>query len=460
MDSERTLPHDLTAERALLGSALLGSEGVLELGLKPDDFFRVAHRRIFQAMLVLEEKRQALDFTTLRGLLERSGELEDVGGPAYLSALVDGMPRAAHVGAYAEIIKGLALRRAVIFGANRLAAEAYDGDSEPAQLVQQADDWIEQLGGQHGGPGLIGQMGMTSELLGDLEARFARGQAIQGAPTGFADLDALTFGLHRKDLILLAARPSMGKSCLAAQIAHSVAKTGAGVAYFSLEMSRLAVEYRLLAGLSSVILFRVLSGRLNEWDWARLSIGIAELGRIPLAVDDTGTITVSEIRNRARRYRSEQQSLGLVVVDYLQLLEGKLGHSENRTSQVAEISRRLKNLAKDLDVPVLALSQLSRPSEGKKRRPRLSDLKESGSLEQDADLVLFIHQDGDDDTAVSGPMELIIGKQRNGPTGSVEVTFEKEFVRFTDVSQTQARHEEQARALGGVLPDMETHRAG
>ena len=251
----------------------------------------------------------------------------------------------------------------------------------------------------------------------------------------------------------------MGKSALAAQIAYSVARSGAGVAFFSLEMSRLSVEYRLLAGLSSVILFRLLSGRLAEGDWARLSTGMSQLGDVPLAVDDTGTITVSEIRSRSRRYRSEQ-SLGLIVVDYLQLVEGNVVHrSENRTGQVAEISRRLKNLAKDMDVPVLALSQLSRPSEGKKRRPRLSDLKESGSLEQDADLVLFLHQDGDDDTAVAGPMELIIGKQRNGPTGSVEVTFEKEFVRFTDVSQTEARRVETG-TLGGVLPEVETHRAG
>jgi replicative DNA helicase len=428
--SERTLPHNLEAERSVLGAILLHQDAfnlaaeVIDSG----DFFRDAHRRIFDRMVKLSERNDAIDLVTLKDELGRAGELDEVGGPAYIAALVDGVPRSMNVEYYARIIKEKATLRNLIFSANKILSTAYEGAEEADLILDQAEHAIFAIADDKIREGFVSLRELAHSSLDTIEKLHARKELVTGVPTGFTDLDEMTSGLQPSDLIIVAARPSMGKTSLVLNVAQHVGtKTGMTVGFFSLEMSKEQLFMRLLTSEARIDAHRLRGGFLGELSEAKIFI------------DDTPSIGVLEMRAKCRRLKSEH-GLHLVIIDYIQLMQGR-GRFENRTLEVASISRSLKGLAKELSVPIVVLSQLSRAPESRSdHRPQLSDLRESGALEQDADVVAFIfredlYQDkSQPPTDAQGVAELIIGKQRNGPTGVVKLAFIREFTRFENLA--------------------------
>jgi replicative DNA helicase len=440
--SERTLPHNLEAERSVLGAILLHNDAfnlaaeVIDSG----DFFRDAHRRIFDRMVKLSERNNAIDLVTLKDELGRAGELDEVGGPAYIAALVDGVPRSMNVEHYARIIKEKATLRNLIFSANKILSTAYEGAEEADLILDQAEHAIFAIADDKIREGFVSLRELAHSSLDTIEKLHARKELVTGVPTGFTDLDEMTSGLQPSDLIIVAARPSMGKTSLVLNVAQHVGtKTGMTVGFFSLEMSKEQLFMRLLTSEARIDAHRLRGGFLGERDWGRLSTAIGTLSEARIFIDDTPSIGVLEMRAKCRRLKSEH-GLHLVIIDYIQLMQGR-GRFENRTLEVASISRSLKGLAKELSVPIVVLSQLSRAPESRSdHRPQLSDLRESGALEQDADVVAFIfredlYQDkSQPPTDAQGVAELIIGKQRNGPTGVVKLAFIREFTRFENLA--------------------------
>ena len=440
--SERTLPHNLEAERSVLGAILLHNDAfnlaaeVIDSG----DFFRDAHRRIFDRMVKLSERSDAIDLVTLKDELNKAGELDEVGGPAYIAALVDGVPRSMNVEHYARIIKEKSTLRHLIFSANKILATAYDGAEEADVILDQAEHAIFAIADDKVRDGFVSLRELAHASLDTIEKLHARKELITGVPTGFTDLDEMTSGLQQSDLIIVAARPSMGKTSLVLNIAQHVGtRTDMTVGFFSLEMSKEQLFMRLLTSEARLDAHRLRGGFLGERDWGRLSTAIGTLSEAKIFIDDTPSIGVLEMRAKCRRLASEH-GLHLVVIDYIQLMQGR-GRFENRTLELASISRSLKGLAKELGVPIIVLSQLSRAPESRSdHRPQLSDLRESGALEQDADVVVFIYRDdvyqdkSQPPTDSQGVAELIIGKQRNGPTGVVKLAFIREFTRFENLA--------------------------
>jgi replicative DNA helicase len=441
--ADRTLPHNLEAERSVLGAILLHQDAfnlAAEM-IDAPDFFRDAHRRIFDKMARLSERGLAIDLVTLKEELSRSGEIEEVGGPAYLAALVDGVPRSTNVQHYARIIKEKATLRNLIFSANRILATAYEAEEDADLILDQAEHAIFAIADDKIRDGFVSVRDLAQASLDTIEKLHARKELITGVPTGFTDLDEMTSGLQPADLIIVAARPSMGKTSLVLNMAQHVGtRTGMSVGIFSLEMSKEQLFLRMLTAEARIDAHRLRGGFLGERDWGRLSQAIGTLSDAKIFIDDSPSIGVLEMRAKCRRLAAEH-GLHLVIVDYIQLMQGR-GRFENRTLELASISRSLKGLAKELSVPVVVLSQLSRAPESRSdHRPQLSDLRESGALEQDADVVVFIYRAdvyGDknqppaDDSA--GVAELIIGKQRNGPTGVVKLAFIREFTRFENLA--------------------------
>lgn len=442
-----SLPHNLEAERSILGAILVAplAFDVVANTISENDFMRDAHRRVYAAMRALRDKGVVVDLVTLKEELSRSGQLDESGGPAYIASLADGMPRSTNIQYYAEIVADLALRRHIIFAANEILTDAYAGeDGDGRAVLRRADDLILNLGARRHASELVSQETAILELSQQLERRISTHGALTGVDTGLSTLNEMTGGWQRGDLILIAARTSIGKTALALNMAVTAARAQVPVAVFSLEMSREQVEMRLLSYLSSVMMFRIMRGWLGQGDYQRISDALNVLHGLQIHVDDTSRLMVSEIRSKARRMQATV-GLGLVVVDYVQLVTGS-GHRKNanRTEELGEISRRLKMLAKELNTPIIALSQLKRAPETKSEyRPQLSDLRESGALEQDADAVLIIHRK---DHKVSGDCELILEKQRNGPTGPFPVTFTRETVSFTDKADDSAPSEEESSA--------------
>jgi replicative DNA helicase len=440
--AERTLPHNLEAERSVLGAILLHTDAfnlaaeVIDAG----DFYRDAHRRIFDKMVKLSERGQAIDLVTLKDELARSGELDEVGGPAYIAALVDGVPRSINVEHYARIIKEKATLRSLIFSANKILATAYDAQEDADLILDKAEHAIFEIADENVRDGFVSLRELAHSSLDTIEKLHARKELITGVPTGFVDLDEMTSGLQPSDLIIVAARPSMGKTSLVLNIAQHVGtKTDLSVGLFSLEMSKEQLFLRMLTAEARIDAHRLRGGFLGERDWDRLAKAIGTLSEAKIFIDDSPSIGVLEMRAKCRRLAAEH-GLNLVIVDYIQLMQGR-GRFENRTLELASISRSLKGLAKELNVPVVVLSQLSRAPESRSdHRPQLSDLRESGALEQDADVVVFIYRDDlyADRTEPSadnqGVAELIIGKQRNGPTGIVKLAFIREFTRFENLA--------------------------
>ena len=439
----RTLPHNLEAEKSVLGAILIQNEAfnhAAEL-LDSRDFFRDAHRRIFEKMIALSERNDAIDFVTLKEELSRTGDLEEVGGPAYIASLADGVPRSANVEYYAKIVKEKSTLRSLIHSANKILTDAYEAEDEPDLLLDEAERAIFAIAEDRIRAGFVPLRDLVQSSFTTIEQLQQHKGLVTGVPTGFVDLDEMTSGLQPSDLVLVAARPSMGKTSFVLNIAQHVGTaTDKTVGFFSLEMSKEQLFMRLLTAEARIDAHRFRSGFLNEKDYGRLSHALGTLAEARVFIDDTASIGVLEMRAKARRLKAEH-GLHLLIIDYIQLMSGR-GRFESRQAEIASISRSLKGLAKELGVPIVALSQLSRASETRAdHRPQLSDLRESGALEQDADVVMFIYReeqyreaDGSQKEGVEGTAEIIVGKQRNGPVGTVKLAFIKEHTRFENLA--------------------------
>jgi replicative DNA helicase len=436
----RALPHNLEAERSVLGAILIHNEAynfAVEL-IDPGDFFRDAHRRIFQKMITLGERSEAIDLVTLKEALAQAGELEDVGGPAYIASLVDGVPRSTNVEYYARIVKEKSTLRALIHASTQIAQRAWEAEDDPNVILDDAEKTIFSIAEDRARIGFVSMRQIVDESLPKIEQLFEHKKLITGVPTPFDDLNMMTRGMQPSDLVIVAARPSMGKTSLVLNMAEYAAlEHGQTVGFFSLEMSKEQLFIRLLTSVARIDAHRLQTGTIGQRDYDRLSQAISRLSDAPIYIDDTPGLGVLEMRAKARRLAAEH-GLHLVVVDYLQLMTGR-GRFENRTLELGAISRSLKGLAKELGVPVLALSQLSRAPEARSdHRPLLSDLRESGALEQDADVVLMIFRPEmypDCKEEEKGTAEIIIAKQRNGPTGTIHLAFLREHTRFESLSR-------------------------
>jgi replicative DNA helicase len=433
---ERALPYNADAERSVLGAVLLDNHSlnVAVEKLKSGDFFLDQHRRIFERLVELAEAQQAIDLVTLSECLDRHGELEAAGGPAYLAQLMDGLPRATNVEHYARIVKEKSILRHLIRTAEAIQQRALDAEEDADAILDKAESDIFQVAEERVRAGLIGVKDLIKENYARLEKMMEQGRRLTGVATGYLNLDNDTAGLQPGELIILAARPSMGKTSLALNIAENVALSDEprAVAIFSLEMSKESLLLRLLASHGRIDAHKFRTGHLSQQDWTKIGPALARLGTAPLWIDDSASSTVMEMGAKARRLKRDK-GLDLLVVDYLQLISAR-GRFGNRNEEVSSISRSLKGLAKELKVPVLVLSQLTRAPEREDRKPQLADLRESGAIEQDADVVLFINRPGFYKTDLPeeerAKCELIIAKQRNGPTGSLDFVFLNRFTRF------------------------------
>jgi replicative DNA helicase len=443
--AERTLPHNLEAERSVLGAILVHNDAFNTAAQVIDgrDFYRDAHRRIFDRMVTLSERNEAIDFVTLKEELSRGGDLDHVGGPAYIASLVDGVPRATNIEYYARIVKEKATLRNLIYAANKILTSAYEADQEPELILDEAESSIFAVADDRLKAGFVPMRDLVKENFPKVELLFEHKRLVTGVPTGFIDLDEMTRGLQAGDLVIIAARPSMGKTSLVLNIAQYVAvQPDLTVGFFSLEMSKEALFIRLLTSEAQIDSHRLMSGAIGQKDYGRISHAIETLSAMRLFIDDTANIGVLEMRAKSRRLQAEH-GLNLIVLDYIQLMSAR-GRYENRTLELASISRSLKGLAKELNVPIVVLSQLSRAPEARAdHRPQLSDLRESGALEQDADVVVLIYRDDaynrDPNNPDAGIAELILAKQRNGPTGVVKLAFLREQTRFANLAPGAGR---------------------
>ncbi len=438
-----TLPASADTERSILGAILLNNFSYNQAAehLKPEDFLLDAHRRIYARMVDLAESSRAIDFVTLTEELRRHKELETVGDVGYISGLLDGVPDLPSIEHYIKIVRDKALLRGIINVSTAAIARATDQSDSAEDILNDTEAQIFQLSEKRIGRGFMGVQEIIKESFGSIDALLQRGRRITGLETHYADFDQLTSGFQKSDLIIVAARPSMGKTSFAMNIAENAAiEDGKTVAVFSLEMSKEALLQRMLCSVARVDSHKFRTGSLWQDDTRKIAQAVEKLAQSPIFIDDSPGITVSEMRAKARRLHQSQGVLDLIVVDYLQLMSGGGKRFENRTQEVSAISRGLKALAKELAVPVVALSQLSRAPESRgagDHRPQLADLRESGSIEQDADVVAFIFREEvykPDDPELDGVAELIIRKQRNGPTGTVRLAFLKSSTRFESLA--------------------------
>jgi len=439
--SDRTLPHNLEAEKCVLGAILINNQAFNQAAevIDAQDFFRDAHRRIFEKMVGLTDRSEPVDLVTLKDELSRTSELDEVGGPAYIAALTDGVPRSANIEYYARIVKEKSTLRRLIQSANDVLVRAYDAEEDADDLLDDAERSIFQIAEHRLRVGFV----PLSELVGSsyqiIEKLQEHKGLVTGVPSGFVDLDELTSGFQKSDLVIVAARPSMGKTSFVLNVAlHCGIEAGKTVGVFSLEMSKEQLFIRMLTSEARIDAHRFRGGFLSDTDYERLAAASARLHDAKVFIDDSPAVGILEMRAKARRLKLEH-GLDLLVVDYLQLMQGR-GRFDNRQQELASISRALKILAKELDVPIIALSQLSRAPEARgDHRPQLSDLRESGALEQDADVVLFIFreemyaQEAERKPEVEGIAEIIVGKQRNGPTGTTRLAFLKQYTRFENL---------------------------
>jgi replicative DNA helicase len=436
---EKTLPHNLEAERSILGAILLDDKAVypvLEI-LRLDDFYLDGHRRIFEKMIALTQRSQPIDLVTLKDELQRSGELELAGGPAYLAGLTDGLPRAVNVEHYARIVREKAALRRLIRVTADLQERSYQAEEPVEEIIGSAEKAIFEIAGQQFRSGFEAIDPLVSSVYREIEEVANRKSPVTGIETGFIELDRRTAGLHPSDLIIVAARPGLGKTSFSLNIALNVAiRKGYSVGIFSLEMSKQQLVRRMLCSEAEVDSQKVNTGFLNKEDWSRLSRAAGALSQAKIFIDDSAAISIAEVHSKARRLALEK-GVDLLIVDYLQLMTGSGQRYENRTQEISQISRGLKALAKELNIPVIAVSQLSRAVEVRRgdHRPQLSDLRESGSIEQDADLVVFIYREElvNPTEENAGLAEMIIGKQRNGPLGSFQLAFLKQYTKFANL---------------------------
>lgn len=445
-EGDKPLPHSQEAEKAVLGAILLDQrlfDQAAEL-LTAEDFHFEAHQKIFLMMAKLSMKSQAIDTVTLREELMKSGELEISGGTSYLASLVDGVPRLSNLEQYARIVKDKSHLRRLIGSTSEILDRSFSGKEETADLLDDAERAIFEIGQERVNTGFVGLAEIIKTTWNHIQILEQKKELITGLATGYPELDDMTSGLQASDLIIMAARPGMGKTSLALNIAQYTAiEKNARVGVFSLEMSSEQLVMRLLCGEARVDSHKVRSGYISRDDWRKLGDAMRNLAEAKIFIDDTPGISILEMRSKGRRLKSEH-GLDLIIVDYLQLMSGSSGFSrgrqENRQQEISAISRSLKALAKELNLPVIAISQLSRAPEQRRgdHKPQLSDLRESGSIEQDADVVLFVYREDlykkDPEEEDTGIAEIIIGKQRNGPTGSIRLAFINQWTKFENLA--------------------------
>ena len=444
---EKSLPHSAEAERAVLGAVLLDNtlfDQTSEI-LIPGDFYLESHRCIFSTMERLSSDSRVIDSLTLREELKKDNTLGAVGGVTYIASLLDGVPRVSSVDHYARIVKEKSLLRKLIHSANEILLRGISNEEDPLELLERAEKSIFEIGQEKMKSGFVQLQDLLTESYENIESLYQRKELITGVSTGFVDLDRLTSGFQPADLIIVAARPGLGKTSLVVNIAQYAAIQDAkAVGIFSLEMAAQQLVTRMLCAEARVDSHKVRSGYLSKEDWNRLAKTMSKLARAQVFVDDTPGISIVEMRSKARRLKAEH-GLDLLIVDYLQLMSGTSTGTrvryENRQQEISAISRSLKAMAKELQVPLIAVSQLSRAPEQRRgdHRPQLSDLRESGSIEQDADLVLFIYREDlykkEEDLEEQGVVQLIIGKQRNGPTGVVKLAFIEQWTKFENLAR-------------------------
>ncbi len=444
-------PQNLEAESSVLGGILLENDAVnlvLEL-LRAEDFYRESHRKIFRSMIELSDRSEPVDLITLSDFLKSRGELESVGGTAYLASLADFVPTAANISHYARIVREKSILRSLISTATEIATRGYEEQGNVEEFLDSAEKVIFDISEKKIKASFVAVGDMIKDTLKTVEKLYERKEMVTGVPTGYEDLDKLTAGLQPADLIIVAGRPSMGKTAFSLNISTNAAFAGIGVAVFSLEMAKEQLVLRMLCSEARVNNSKVRSGYLAERDFPKLANAAGRLHEAPIYIDDTPAISVLELRAKARRLvRDLSKKVGLIVIDYLQLMRG-MGTASNREQEISEISRSLKALAKELHIPVIAISQLNRRVEDRgDRRPMMSDMRESGAIEQDADVIMFIYRDevyNRSDESNKGVAEVIVAKQRNGPTDTVKLTFLNEFMRFenyTERDEFEYRYEE------------------
>jgi replicative DNA helicase len=432
----RVPPHSVEAEESVLGAMLLSESAISDVleKIRPDDFYRPAHRRIFQAVVSLFGRGEAIDSVTVSEELRRTGELEEVGGKPYILHLVSSVPAASNAAYYARIVEETALLRRLIEVSQQAAAMAFESADDADHIVDQVEQLVFSVAEKRLGDNFSHIRELLHAQLEHVEKLQERGSSITGVATGFVDLDNLTSGLQPSNLVIVAARPSFGKTSLALNIAQQAATDHqVPVAIFSLEMSRTELVQRLVCAEALVDVSKLRRGQLSDQDWSRLATAVGRLADAPIFIDDTESVTVLEIRAKARRLK-QKSGLGLVIIDYLQLMSGPR-RSENRQQEISEISRSLKILARELEVPVIAVSQLSRAVESRQdKRPMLADLRESGAIEQDADVVMFIYRDEvyNADSTDKGTAEILLAKHRNGPVGRLKLTFLENYTKFAN----------------------------
>ena len=433
----------MDAEQSILGGILLDNHAinsVIEI-IDTTDFYSEAHKKIFSAIIDLSERSEPSDLITLSNLLRDKKQIDTIGGVAYLASLVDNVPSAAHIAYYAKIVKEKSILRRLIGVSTEILTKSYESSSNVNDVLDDAENAIFQITENKIKPSFFPLKDLIKDIFKTIEQLYEKKALITGVPTGYDELDQLTSGFQNSDLIIIAGRPSMGKTALAINIAQNASiKTGIPVAIYSLEMSREQLALRMLASEARVDSQRLRKGFLGETDWPKLTTAAGTLSDAAIFIDDTPAISVLEMKAKARRLKAEH-GLGLIVLDYLQLMRGR-NASMPREQEISEISRSLKSLAKELNVPVVALSQLNRQVEARTdKRPQMADLRESGAIEQDADVIVFIYRDEvynkSEDSPEKGLAEIIVGKQRNGPTGKVKLSFLKDYTRFENLATTR-----------------------
>ena len=444
LDNSITLPPQaIEAEQSLLGSLMLDQRALDEVDadIESRDFYRSDHRDIYNAIQELNERDEAVDVVTVSEELEKIGKLKQAGGLSYLGALVKNTPNSANIEAYAKIVRERAVLRRLIETSNDIIDKSYNPDGmAPAEILDFAEQAVLEIARQdsNSNDSFSNIESLLAESIDKIEELFRSGEAVTGVPTGFTKLDQLTTGLQGGELVIVAGRPSMGKTSFSMNVVeNAIMKKGCAVAIYSMEMPGHQIATRMLSSLSRINSNKMRTGKLTESDWPRLTSAMNIIKDKPIFVDDSAGLSPLEVRTRARRLNAKlENGLGLIVIDYLQLMSGN-GQSDNRTTEISNITRSLKALAKELDVPIILLSQLNRSLEQRpNKRPVMSDLRESGAIEQDADLILFIYRDEvyNKDTEAKGAAEIIIGKQRNGPIDTVRLKFLGEFTKFEDFS--------------------------
>lgn len=441
-EMDRVMPHNQEAEQSVIGAIFLEPQALVTASevLVPEDFYNAAHKLIFETMLTLNDQRTAIDIVTIAEELSNKNLLDDVGGITYITELASAVPTAANVAFYASIVAEKSVLRRLIRTATKIVEDGYTREDEVAELLGEAEKQIMEVASRKNSSDFKHIKGVLVETYDHVEQLQNRQGDITGIPTGFRDLDKLTAGFQRGDLIIVAARPSVGKTAFALNVAQAVGtKTDENVAIFSLEMGAEQLVMRMLCAEGNIDAQVLRTGALTTEDWGKLTLAMGALSRAGIYIDDAAGIRINDIRAKCRRLKQEH-GLGMILIDYLQLIQGSGKAGQNRQQEVSDISRSLKGLARELEVPVIALSQLSRGVEQRQdKRPMMSDLRESGSIEQDADIVAFLYREDyyDKETEDANTIEIIVAKQRNGPTDTVKLAFKKEYNKFVSVDWSQ-----------------------